>query len=433
MPLTDHQVEIKTAMLDAIRSGQKRVILEGAAGTGKTFLASEIVKELSRDYTINPLYNNGAVYVTAPTNKALSVLQSKIEGNRATEFKTIHSALRLRMWTNDKTGYRKFVKQNYVKDDGSKDFKSCRICMVDEASMVNSEILTFLQDYKFPIIFIGDRFQINPVGEPNTPVFEKSYPIFRLTEIVRQGKGNPIIDLSRDLDMIYFKEPHLVDGKGYVYDNNMEILIEQLAEVNGTDELKYLAFTNDKGAGNIDSINTMVRERIYGKPKRVEPNEVLVFNAPLGEHFTNKEVKVEKLEIITDNIPVPRASTKFDSAGVPMNGVDFVKMRTYKVNESFRIIHEDSDKMFQAISSTIRENCDRYNWTWKGKYFFDEQFANITYNHAITVHKSQGSTYKQAIINVANINFNRNAEEKQRLLYTAVTRASDLVILNSVK
>lgn len=44
----------------------------------------------------------------------------------------------------------------------------------------------------------------------------------------------------------------------------------------------------------------------------------------------------------------------------------------------------------------------------------------------------QGSTYKEAIINVGNLNLNKNAEEKQRLFYTAVTRASDLLVLSNV-
>ena len=45
----------------------------------------------------------------------------------------------------------------------------------------------------------------------------------------------------------------------------------------------------------------------------------------------------------------------------------------------------------------------------------------------------QGSTYKEAIVNVGNLNMNKDANEKQRLFYTAVTRASDLLILANVK
>jgi|JI6StandDraft_1071083.scaffolds.fasta_scaffold01817_15 ATP-dependent exoDNAse (exonuclease V) alpha subunit len=41
----------------------------------------------------------------------------------------------------------------------------------------------------------------------------------------------------------------------------------------------------------------------------------------------------------------------------------------------------------------------------------------------------QGSTYKKAIINVKDINQNFKSDERTKLFYTAVTRASDLVIL----
>ena len=44
----------------------------------------------------------------------------------------------------------------------------------------------------------------------------------------------------------------------------------------------------------------------------------------------------------------------------------------------------------------------------------------------------QGQTFKQAIINVKNINFNRDSKEKEKMFYTAITRASDLVILYNV-
>ena len=66
---------------------------------------------------------------------------------------------------------------------------------------------------------------------------------------------------------------------------------------------------------------------------------------------------------------------------------------------------------------------------WKDYYDFKEGFADMKYNHAITVHKSQGSTYKQAIVNIKNIGLNKNKTERTRLLYTAVTRASKLLIL----
>lgn len=44
----------------------------------------------------------------------------------------------------------------------------------------------------------------------------------------------------------------------------------------------------------------------------------------------------------------------------------------------------------------------------------------------------QGSTYKQVIVNIQNVNINKNQKEHNRLLYTAVTRASELLILYKV-
>jgi ATP-dependent exoDNAse (exonuclease V) alpha subunit len=51
----------------------------------------------------------------------------------------------------------------------------------------------------------------------------------------------------------------------------------------------------------------------------------------------------------------------------------------------------------------------------------------VQYNHAITVHRSQGSTYKTSIINVDEIK--RNTKEYNKMMYTALTRASDRNIL----
>lgn len=251
-----------------------------------------------------------------------------------------------------------------------------------------------------------------------------------MTEIIRQGNGNPIIDLSRDIDMLFFKTPNLIDGKGYTYNDNKDTLIDMLAEVNGTDELKYLAYTNV----NVDDMNRFVRERRYGgNPKKIEKEETLVFNSPFEEFYTNKEVKVEEVDVITANIPVPKYTTKFDREGKPVNATDFIKLKFYRVNGAFNVIHEDSEDMYKNVVNTLKFNCSKLGWNWVGKFFFEELFADIKYNHAITVHKSQGSTYKTSIINIGNIMFNKASEERQRMLYTAITRASDLIILNNVK
>jgi hypothetical protein len=427
MPLTTHQEEKKDEIITHLKNGIKIILLLGSAGTGKTFLAGELVKLFKRDFTINPIYNNGKIYALAPTNKALAVLMGKI--NSPVEFKTNHSALKMRMGQPDRTtGLRKFYREkSYGKKDD--DFKYCKIACSDECSMLNSELVGYMEEYRFPIIYMGDDKQINPIGEPFSPVFHKNYTTVRLTEIIRQGAGNPIIDLSNDLDMIYFKEPNMINGKGYTYSNAKHLLIDNLAEVNGTDEMKYLAYHVDA----VDEMNRLVRLKRYGNPNKIEKDETILFNSPFGNFYTSQEVKVEQVQTITDYILVPARNTRFDKDNIPISNTDRIKIKYYRINDSINVLHEQSEYIFKKILLGIEFYCEKHGWDWRGKYFFLEQFADIKYNHAITVHKSQGSTYKEAIINIGDILQNRNVEERTRLLYTGITRASDVVILNNVK
>lgn len=437
--LTPHQQEAHDRVIELLKKGEKRIRVEGSAGVGKTVLAGELAKTLIKDRTINERYNNGVVYVTAPTNKALAVLQSKIHCNVA--FATIHSALKLQRYINERTGVVTF-KKGWSKQD---DFKNCKAAMIDEASMLNIAIEGgyvpgengskeyvegYLDSIGFPIIYIGDNKQLNPVGEAESAVFLRDYPIVELTEIIRQGAGNPIIELSRDIDMLFFKIPKLVNGVGYVYDNNKQGIIDSLAEVNGTDEMKYLAYTNEV----VDSMNYEVRKRRYGNPKKIEKEETVVFNKPygVGSFYTNQEVKVLDVDVVTQFFPVPTQKTRYDSEG-PIGELDNIRLKCYRINNAFDVIHEDSEDVFNKILGSLKINCSKFGWNWKGKFFFEEQFADIKYNHAITVHKSQGSTYKHAVINIGNIMFNKEAGQRQRMLYTAITRASELDILNNVK
>jgi ATP-dependent exoDNAse (exonuclease V) alpha subunit len=408
-------------IINSVAKGEKRIVLKGSAGTGKTILVSHLVNYYLEKFG---RWDTSKVFVTAPTNKALSILQQKIKAHKNLTFSTVHSALKLQRNINSKTGVVKYV-PGFTKGK-EPPFLNCKIAFVDECSMLNSDLIMYLDKFNFPIIFIGDDKQLNPVGELDTPIFNRVYPEFELTEIIRQGAGNPIIDLSRDLDLIWFKQEKLVEEKGYIYNNEKESIISNLAEVNGTDDLKYLAWTN----AEVDSMNNFVREKIYTKPNKIELRETLVFKEPFGDFWTNQEIVVKSLDVVTKNFNIPNHKTKFEK-GVWINP-SYHQFKVYMINGYVPVIHEDSDQDFLEMKRDISANCRSKNWDWKGYYYFLEQFANMTYNHAISTHKSQGSTYKEAIINVGNLNLNKNAEEKQRLFYTAVTRASDLLILSNV-
>lgn len=413
--LTDSQNDKLVDVLDSLEKGRKRIVLKGSAGVGKTTLVNFLLRNCS--------VGGGLMYISAPTHKALSVLKSKIdldEDEDPVVFCTIHKGLKLKMVINGKNGSKSF-QQKFPKNDPP--FPQCGLLIIDEASMLNQKMIDLLGQYDFPIIFIGDEKQINPVKEVDSPVFKQNWYEVELTEIIRQGEGNPIIELSRNLPQISMRIEYtnINEGEksGFLYSNERNKVIYKLAQVNGTDELKYLAWTN----AEVDAINFSVRATIYGdNPALIEEGETLVLNAQyaISEEdvlHNNYELKVKTLAVI-DRVFFCEKE-RFEYKVYQING------NVFAVHEEFLGIHAANIRRLKslAINKVI---------SWRQWYAFAEKFLDFKYNHAITVHKSQGSTYKDAIINIGDISKNRLKEERQRLLYTAITRASNLIILYNV-
>lgn len=421
--LSEHQQEIADAIKDDIKAGHKRIVLKGSAGVGKTYMVNELIKQLKREEIVSKYK---IIWVTAPTHKALKVIKNKVDAN--VEFATVHSALKLGRKVDNKTGVVSFTQFG----NSSKCFANTSIVFVDESSMLNIGteeklgIIKYLDKYPDIImIFIGDEKQINPVNESNSPIFNLDYRSYELLEIVRQGPGNPIINLSQNLNKATSHISELIDKVGYEFVYDRSTLISELAEVNGTDELKYLAWTN----AVVDCVNFDVRATIYGIPKKVEENESLVLKSPFGTLNTNDELKIEQLEVIEKSFIVPNEKTIFSYDGELANNIyDHVKLKVYMINGLIPVIHEDTVATQSKVLNNLKAMAKMHK-KWKAFYYYTSKFLDFTYNHAITVHKSQGSTYHTAIIDVENINLNKRVEERKRLLYTAITRASNLDLL----
>lgn len=475
MGLTAHQQLKMADLIQLILTGHKRIVLKGSAGTGKTFLTSELIKVLK-----TTLYQYGAVYVTAPTHKALAVLKTKIEEKPYIHFQTIHSALSLKAIRDFKTGRQTFIQKINPRFPP---FRAAQVVLLDEASMVGWELQKYIDGYPdLLFIYIGDHKQLNPVGEidsapflgqpiawnmitnkdgntvPGKPIEWIPYPSVELTEIIRQGAGNPIIELSRNLNQITSKKDNLINSLGYVFDNNRTYITDKLAEVNGTDDLKYIAWSNN----DTNLINADVRKRIYGIPKKIELGESIVLNAPHRRYKNNEEVKINSIEVITKVFGIPSADSMYTAEGLLVskrsNGtVETVSLKVYSVNNDLPdftipdpeaedsdeeesvskgeiiILHEDSHNQMTKLIKTLKDRVAAGDIIWPYYYQFIEQFADYTYNHAITCHKSQGSTFQTTIMNVGNMLFNKNKPELEKLLYTGVTRAAKTLVLYNVK
>jgi ATP-dependent exoDNAse (exonuclease V) beta subunit len=64
---------------------------------------------------------------------------------------------------------------------------------------------------------------------------------------------------------------------------------------------------------------------------------------------------------------------------------------------------------------------------WRAFFEFQRIYADLRSPHSTTVHKSQGSTYQVAFIDLTDIGRNTKSYELTRLLYVAITRAAKKV------
>jgi GTPase SAR1 family protein len=420
--LTTHQREKFNDVIGLIEAREDRILLKGSAGVGKTWLVHTIVKHLTTRTKAK------RIMCSAPTHKALSVIRTKVQVDEV-KFTTIHSALHYRSITDKKTGERIFRSSPNA---NWPPLKNIDYWVIDEASMVDSEMVKTIEEcataQNTVVIFVGDEKQINPVGEDDSPIFHQDYAEVELTEIIRQGNGNPIITLSRDLPKIWDKKSNLLSDDegndiGYLHTQNLAKVIEELAKVNGTDEFKYLAWSNRE----VDKVNALVRHRIYGDyPAKIELGETIVFDAPYKKYHTNETVKVEDLHKHNLTLEVVLSNTVKQKVSEEANFV------VYSINKDILVLDDSSLALFKRYAAIMNKNCKQNLLTFEERNSFLATFASFKYNHALTIHKSQGSTYKTTVLNIRDVSYNQNEKEKQRLFYTGVTRASDLLILYNV-
>ena len=167
-----------------LHSTRQTFVLAGYAGTGKTTLLKYAVTEVLK---LDP--ENTAAFVT-PTGKAATVLIRS--GIHAT---TIHKLIYTSL-TEEKeielNGKKITVeKLTFKRRDGIG--KSIKLIVLDEASMVSDEVLYDLIEFGVKILICGDNAQLPPVEGFNTYL---KNPDYTLRTIVRQQLDNPIIKLS---------------------------------------------------------------------------------------------------------------------------------------------------------------------------------------------------------------------------------------------
>lgn len=335
--------------------------LFGYAGTGKTTLAKHLAGDL-----------RGVCYA-AFTGKAALMM----ERNGCAGASTIHG----------------LIYQVAERADGSVEFvwdaesaaKNADLLVIDECSMVDEEIARDLMRYGRPILVLGDPAQLPPVN--GAGYFTDAQPDVMLTEIHRQAKDNPIIQLATATRL----GNRLALGE-YGASRVIERGVLKGREVLAADQV--LVGKNDTRR----TYNARMRLMAGFTEKLPEPGDRLVClrnDKPTGIFNGGLFRVVERLEL-------DRKQSR-DFIKLLLHGEDFPRRNgvEVKIHKSFFLGgYEDLD------------------WRdLKGSQQFD-------YGYALTCHKSQGSQWPSVIVYDESGTFR---DEWARWLYTAITRAQEKV------
>lgn len=383
----EHRLGIKyeskqvEAIVHAITSGM--TIITGGPGTGKTTILKAIIK------IFNNLFSNKTIVCCAPTGRAAKRM-SELTGVEAT---TIHRAL---VWDLDTNQFSKDKDDPLFGD----------VLIIDEFSMVDINLFYHLldatQNFK-QIILIGDDEQLPPVS-PGSVLNElmsmNLENTIKLEKIYRQGDDSGIIPLASDIrvgklnvENLNKSDVKFINVDKYNLKNVLLSLLEE--KIYSGDELQdiqILAPMYDGQCG-ITYLNEVLRE--YFNPASINKREMQI-----GKTIYREGDKVLQLK----NQP---------SDDVYNGDIGFIVEIKNK--------EEDEEIKKSTITVDFDGNFVTYDYS---------TFVNLTHAYCISVHKSQGSEYK----NVFLLSFwEHRIMLKRKLLYTGITRTkNNLYILGDL-
>lgn len=421
--------------------GQRAITLKGHAGTGKSLLTTKLVHDLGKKISFA---------LTAPTNKATKVLDRMAWESNApvADVRTIYSLLGLKLMAD---GEVKQIRGGAGKSS-AQDFN---IIAIDEGSMISqllyNHIMKYVPDY-VKLLFIGDVLQLPPVGEDISPVFtDDSIEVLEMSQVVRQAKDNPIIALAQDLreailtgnrSNLKIKTNAMEDGSGiYVlpqtkFTSWMRQGFKSDAYSRDGDSFRTVAWRND----TVNAYNQHIRRAIYGESLQdpfmrgervLTAAPVLDLDHSIGfEQPTDILMKTDEEGFVLSvdemiHPHIPEQYGQFKVWRVEIGGTEQGSVDTY-------LIHPDDEKKFKRALNDLSSRAKKESRIWKSFWALHERINDIRPAHALTSHRSQGSTYDVCFVDVKDIFANRNVVESLKSLYVACTRASKTLCLTGL-
>lgn len=439
----------------------KRAII-GSAGVGKTFLLKAILKNCKLAYS--------TIGISAPTHKAVRVIKTSLDGIKGVKINTLQSDFGLRL----NLDVEKFDINNPPFDPkGNVKVSNYMLYIIDESSMINSGLLKFMEKIFIKehckVIYVGDDHQLAPVGQLDIPAF-KGTKSFILKQIVRQEQDNPlryILEILRDdiknksynfLNYI-LKNPVAFDKdntKGYQVLNNNDFIVKLNETFNNEELTKDVDFVRVVSYTNIavGCWNNIIRNSIIKDANKciLTKNDLITSYVTIVDEFNDTIIRNSEDYIIHDIVNYSHPNYKLKGFMVKFQAVFGGGITT----PLFVIDHTDAFtvKRYCQLSNNLIETARNAGKgvrasAWKKYYEFKESCLllknivksdgtmlypkDLDYGFALTAHKSQGSTYNTVFVDINDIVYDKNgnvypnAEEINRRLYVAVSRAKTKV------
>ncbi len=432
-------------------------VLSGYAGSGKTFLSIRLLRLVEA---------TGLCWtVVAPTHKAVGVLRRELE---LEELKpswypsTIHRLLRLKL---RRKGDAEICERT---DQTANSLEQLGLVLIDEASMVDSTLLAIAlecaQPFKTRLVFVGDPEQLPPIGESQSPVFSiKRAAKAHLKDVVRhQGPVLHLASLLRDGSLKCQRPPCLpviqtekglvgcIETKSWLA--RATTALKVAAEQDNPDAARILCYTNR----TLESLVPHARRAIHGEMADqlpVLPGEVLISRnavmAPasingsdMGEEpdmvlGSNRELLVRDVSPERCDLGDFGLSSEMDWTA-PVIETLMVKVRAGELEVSLRLAppvgtsaRNQLDLTLQRLRGQAKEAGKKEGRSlWRKFFFIRDAFASLGPASVLTVHRSQGSTFREVFI-APDVFWPKDLLLRKQLVYVAVTRASDCVWLAS--
>lgn len=372
----------KEAILQAVASPV--FLLTGGPGTGKTTIINGIVQLFAKIHELDLSESRHVpILLAAPTGRAAK----KMSESTGLPASTIHRLLGL-------NGREEQLSEETKELDGE-------LLIVDETSMVDTALLNLLLQSipdQMQVIFVGDKNQLPSVGPGQVfsdMLASEALPKKELEKIYRQGDGSTIISLahavkngvvSKDLLQKTGDRSFIPCQAHQVKDVVQKVVLAALKKQNKKDDIQLLA-PMYRGEAGIDQLNLLLQELL--NPKKANTKELTS-----GSNVFRINDRV--LHLVND----------------PENNIfngDIGKVVGIETGKN----GQANDKLIVAFDEQEVE-------------FERKALHNLTLAYCMSIHKSQGSEFPIVILPLVrqySRMFARN------LLYTALTRAKDKLIL----